>query len=44
VPESITSEVEMATKKLKRCKSPGTDQSAAERMSAYVRQVRSEIR
>ena len=33
----------MATEKPKRYKSPGTDQTAAELMTAYVRPVRSEI-
>jgi hypothetical protein len=44
VSEPSASEVEMATEKLKRCKSPCTDQTAAELMTAYVRPVRSEIR
>lgn len=43
VPEPSASEVEMAAEKLKRCKSLGTDQTAAERMTAYVSPVRSEI-
>jgi hypothetical protein len=44
MPEPIACEVEMATGKLKRCKSPGTNQTAAELMTAYVRPVRSETR
>jgi len=44
VPEPSASEVEMAAEKLNRCKSPGTDETAAELMTAYVRPVRSEIR
>jgi hypothetical protein len=36
VPEPSASEVEMAAEKLKRCKSLGTDQTAAELMTAYM--------
>ena len=44
MPQPSASEVEMATEKLKRCKSLGTDQTAVERMTSYVSPVRSEIR
>ena len=44
MPESTASDFEMAAEKLKRFKSPRTEQTAAELMTAYVRPVRSEIR
>jgi hypothetical protein len=43
VPESSDSEVEMATKKLKRNKSPGTDEIPAELITAGGTTIGSEI-